>query len=96
MLRRCYPSAGEKHSSMSAAGSQGDGITMAAEHGAIITGHDTGLLIPLRVDRQGHDRDGWMGDVGEPPRSPLHRRNVELSVLSLGYGRGRYWLRHIR
>ena len=31
---------------MSAPGSQGDGITMAAAHGATITGHDTGLLIP--------------------------------------------------
>ena len=60
LLRRWYPTAGEKHSSMSAAGSQGDGITMAAAHGAIITGHDTGLLIPCASIAQGQiEPGGW-------------------------------------
>ena len=77
MLRRCYPTAGERHSSMSTAGSQGDGITMAAAHGATITGHDTGLLIPCASIARA-DRAGRLGDARQSPWSSFHRRVVVL------------------
>ena len=83
MLRRCYPTAGEKHSSMSAAGSQGDGITMAAAHGAALTGHDTGLLIPCASIARGQiEPGGWAMLVNRHGRRFIDESSY-YSVLSL-------------
>ena len=83
MLRRCYPTAGERHSSMSAAGSQGDGITMAAAHGATITGHDTGLLIPCASIARGQiEPGGWAMLVNRHGRRFIDESSY-YSVLSL-------------
>jgi len=83
MLRRCYPTVGDKHSSMSAPGSQGDGITMAAAHGAIVTGHDTGLLIPCASIAQGQiEPGGWSMLVNRDGRRFIDESSY-YSVLSL-------------
>lgn len=83
MLHRWYPTAGEKHSSMSAPGSRGDGIVMAAAHGAIITGHDTGLLIPCASIAQGQiEPGGWAMLVNRDGRRFIDESSY-YSVLSL-------------
>ena len=83
MLRRFYPSAGEKSSSMSAAGAQGDGLTMAAAHGATITGHDTGLLIPCASISRGQvEPGGWAMLVNRHGRRFIDESSY-YSVLSL-------------
>jgi fumarate reductase flavoprotein subunit len=83
MMRRCYPTAGDKHSSMSAPGSQGDGITMAAAHGAIITGHDSGLLIPCASIARGQiEPGGWAMLVNRDGRRFIDESSY-YSVLSL-------------
>ncbi|MEO8694332.1 MAG: FAD-dependent oxidoreductase [Acidimicrobiales bacterium] len=83
MMRRCYPTAGDKHSSMSAPGSQGDGITMAGARGAVITGHDTGLLIPCASIAQGQiEPGGWAMLVNRHGRRFIDEASY-YSVLSL-------------
>ena len=83
MLRRLYPTAPEDSSSMSAPGSQGDGITMAAAHGATITGHDTGLLIPSASIANGTiEHAGWAMFVNRHGRRFIDESSYH-SVLSL-------------
>jgi fumarate reductase flavoprotein subunit len=83
MLRRFYPSAGEHSTSMSAPGAQGDAITMAVPHGASISGHDRGLLIPCATLARGQiEPSGWAMLVNRRGRRFIDETSY-YSVLSL-------------
>lgn len=83
MLRRLYPSSGEHATSMSAPGAQGDGITMAAAHGAIVSGRDSGLLIPCATIARGQiEPGGWAMLVNRQGRRFIDEASY-YSVLSL-------------
>ena len=83
LLRRLYPSAGEHSTSMSAPGARGDGINMAAAHGALVSGHDRGLLIPCATIARGQiEPGGWAMLVNRHGRRFIDESSY-YSVLSL-------------
>lgn len=83
MLRRLYPSAGPHSISMSTPCAQGDGITMASELGATISGRDRGLLIPCATLARGQiEPGGWAMLVNRDGRRFIDEASY-YSVLSL-------------